>query len=267
MWIYWIVLFAGIIISFFVGFFIRQFKIKKSNRRESAFQNINKIILDLYSNVTSLINIEKIISSLFSQVKNLSVVDSVFLLRYDGESFVDGLDNSPYDSEVLKDFVKQYFFSQDINDYIDCDKDSLLYEVFLKKESPDKNILVRVYPITYDFLNITYLYINIYNKPIIDSGLGKFFLYIKRQLFLLLYLKEVSVKYKANQEFLDGVFNNNPVSISLTDNTGEIQKGNKEFYRIFPKNFMNIKNLLDDESLASISEGRTLDKDFTYDQP
>jgi len=252
--------------GFLAGYFIRRNASPTVNGRDQVFQTIHRNIMELYGNVTSLLNVEKIITSFFQSLTRIPFVQDAWLLRYDGTAFVDGLTREPVESPELNEFARNNFFNPDGDDYIEPDRNSVLYRLYERGGKSSEGITVQVFPLVYDFLGTSYLFIVFLTKPNPDSQLSKFLLFLKRQLFLLLYLKELSFKYKASQEFLEGVFHNNPVAICITDYNGEVQRGNKEFYRIFLKSFQNIRNLIDDESFQALADGRTLEKDFHFDQ-
>jgi sigma-B regulation protein RsbU (phosphoserine phosphatase) len=125
---------------------------------------------------------------------------------------------------------------------------------------------VRIYPISFDFIGIEYFFLVFYQSKNINNSSSKLILFIKRQLFLVLYLRELSLRFKENQEFLDGAFQKNPISMCLTDAEGVIIKFNKEFQKLFPHQFQNIKKILPIEFIEQVMTGSSLEKEFFYEK-
>lgn len=259
--------------SFLAGMFFNGLFPRIHIRNEKIYQEIEFIILKLFSSIQSLINIDRSLNAMFDLIKKADPDLQMFLFRFDGihvENMHEGktVHQSEW-SEIIRRYAGDEFSGAGHHkysgEYHEVDPSSDLFSLVRHKRNSKKYDTARLYPITFDYLGIRYFLILFLKKDSSNIIEDQFLLYVKRLMYFLLYLKELLVRFKDNQELLDGVMVKNPIPMCLTDDTGAIIRSNKAFTALFTRNFNNIRQMMDEASFHRFLDGNTNERDFYYD--
>ncbi len=259
------------VLSFTAGFFISKAINKEPEPVKKMVEKFENVIMEQFSSLTSLLNFDEFLQSIFNIIIQTGLFRKIMILRYDGVILKDFINNRLIGDERIISFFQKYSGIENVENTSDCRIYEEYYEcipfssVFYLINSEQISVnQAKVYPINFDFIGVHYFFILFYKYKNINKTFDKFILFIKRQLFLVLYLEETSTKYKENFEFLDGVFYKNPVAMCVTDDDGKIVKPNKGIGNLFSRELINIKQLIEEDTFLRIMSGQTEEKDFYF---
>jgi PAS domain S-box-containing protein len=259
-------------VSFYAGKIYSERYARFHIKNEKNYQEIEFIILKLFSSIQSLINIDRTLNAMFDLIRKSDPDLDIYLFRFDGVKAenVQESRTAPQVQAELNEIFQRYSQQEAHHDhpveYHDFDHTSDLFQVEKHKHRLKKHDTARLYPISFDYLGVRYFLLLFMNKDSSNVVEDQFLLYVKRLLYFLLYLKEMLVRFKDNQELLDGVLVKNPIPMCLTDETGAITRSNKAFSALFARDFDNIQKMMDESSFNKFLDGNTNERDFYYDK-
>ncbi len=272
--IFYIIITAILVtLSFITGFVLNFNGSSQYQFNKLIFIKFEDLILELFSSINSLLNFEKVIQSIIDLINKTNIFSNIILLRYDGTNLLDVINDNVIQDNRITDFLQDFSQIDSLyetknckmyGEYFECDSDTAVFLLIDNQNKKDKSDKAEVYPISFDFFGVKYFLILYYKRSKLKKAAEKSILFIKRQLYLIFYLKEISSRFKENFEFLDGVFNKNPIPMCVTDNEGIIIKLNKGLGQLFTQEFNNIKQLIDPNSFNEVVNGLTLEKEYNY---
>lgn len=243
-------------------------------KNEKIYQEIELIVLKLFSSIQSLINSDRTLVALFELMHKADPGIQHRLFRFDGTHIQDMEEDKPvHNNDLIEIFYQhtqgEYLKGSRVHrtgqEYYDFDQSSALFATLKKSRSRKKFDRIRLYPISFDYLGIRYFFVTFLNSDSVNVVTDQFLLYIKRLLFFLLYLRELLARFRDNQELLDGVFYKNPIALCLTDENGAVLKSNKSFTTLLSRDVQNLRQIMDEASFQRFRDGNANERDFVHE--
>lgn len=265
-YIQWIGFALAVIAAAFTGYLLGIRHNRVQTRRDSSLARMGRVVLDSFSSIHTLLNVEKVVQSFLNALLKYPGISAWRVIRVDNAVHTDIFSGETLPEAYFRDFFRAAEKSpfKDVDDYTSVDSAHPLVNTV--PEGFSQSRAASIFPIYYEALGVHYFFVVYLNRTGGDDTLLKTLVYYKRQLYLLLYLKEISKKYRDNQEFLDGAFHNNPIAIAMTGKDGVVQRANREFYRLFTKNLTSIRKVIEPNLFQELLEGRTMDREVLYER-
>lgn len=269
-----LLIFLTAAVSFLAGTLVTKVFPRFHIKNQKIYQEIEFIILKLFSSIQSLINIDRTLNAMFDLIKKADPDLHLFLFRFDGNKVENLHEGNVAHQSEWSDVIRRYaaeespgasLHHKNPGEFIEEDGTSELFTIIRHKRNFRKFDTVRLYPISFEYLGVRYFLILFFKKDSTNVVEDQFLLYVKRLMYFLLYLKELLVRFKDNQELLDGVMVKNPIPMCLTNETGAVIRSNKAFAVLFTRNFTNIQQMMDGASFSKFLDGNTNERDFVYD--